>query len=519
MIDVWISSAENLPSADPNGLSDPFTKIQSKAFGLKYKLAKTEIKFKTLDPVWDGDYSKPLKVPFVCVDNLDFELYDYDRLSSNDYLGTVDAFLSVENNDKELKLPVTVKKATKGPPTLSFKYRLPTENFPSDSNIKNYTAIYAYLTYSSPVTGTCPVQLSAMFYENTKNLIQLVPPSNNQKSLYIASASSAHYGPTGYTNVYKFMIKNMKKSNGVFVFFAKSMNYEGDVTLHFVAADEVQKKNRIKIKNINSFKILKSCNTTIANNTCTTFPITISVKKGVITYENMNVMSLPDDKIDELFGNVGRSIDATKPFWRRLTLYQGTTVSLSSAVDFHHVQFPSSIAVGLGWDTTTDLDGSCLVYSKAKFNDKFEYLDCCFFNSLKVLNGLIYHSGDNLTGQGEGDDEVITIKLQDLPREVRLLAITVTSYGGVPFNRISGGFLRLMDGKNKFELMYLPLTNQQAKTGLIFAILVRTEDEIWELVPCLRYIDAQGPRAANTEVLRIINDKSQFEELLNFRQQ
>ncbi|KAH0794042.1 stress-induced protein [Histomonas meleagridis] len=521
MIDLWVSSAENLPSADPNGLSDPYTNVQSKAFGVEYLLTKTEIKFKTLDPVWDGDYSKPLRIPFVCVDDLDLEIYDYDRFSSDDYLGTVNSFFKVENNDKELKLPVSVKKGTKGPPSITIKYRLPTQNFPSDQNIKKYNVIYAYLTYSSPVAsskGVSPVQLSVFNYENSEFCVKLMPLSNSKQPFFYPSENAAHYGPTGYTNVYKFVLKNMKKANEIFVFTAKSSEYEGDVSLHFVAANETKKKNMIIFDYQNSFKIMKSCTISITKDTTSTFPVNMELKKGVISYVDANVLSSPNDNIEELFKNIGHSIDENKPFWRRLTLYHGTTVSLSSAVDFHHVQFPTSIAVGLGWDTVTDLDGSCIIYKKLD-DGKFKDIAKCCYSSLKVLKGIVRHSGDNLTGKGDGDDEVITIKLQELPEEAKLLAITVTSFGGVPFNRISGGFLRIMDARTHFELMYLPLSNQQQKTGLIFAFLIKGDDNVWDLVPCLRYVDAKTPPIVNEKVLELINNQEQFEELMNFQNQ
>ena len=524
MITVWISSAENLPSADSNGLSDPYTKIQSKAFGIDYFFGKTETKFKTLDPIWDSNYTNPIRIPFVCVDDLNLEIFDYDRFSSDDYLGTVNVLLTEENNNKELKFPVAVNDVTKGPPTISIKYLLPTENFPKHSNVKKYTSIYAYLTYSNPISspkGTSPVQLSVFNIENSNNskFIQLNPLSNtnNKNSYFYISNGASHYGPTGFTTVYKFIVKHLKPNSNL-MFFAKSADYEGDVTLHLLSANEFEKKKMCQYKSLDDFKLIDSSTLTVAKNTTAAFPLTIRKKKKNLTFPTLNTLSAPNDSFDDLVVDAAHRVDPHKKVWRRLMLYPGSTISLSDAVDFHHINSPPAIAIGLGWDTNTDLDGSCFVYKKDG-DDHYSLLDCVFYGNLTGLNGRIYHSGDNLTGAGDGDDEVITIQLQKLPTEARVMAVIVTSFRGVPFNCISGGFLRVMVPDDMFEMMYLPLSNQQDKTGLIFAIFVRSEDEIWELVPCMRYVDATYPSRASDKVLEIINDKGQFEELMNYRQQ
>ena len=100
------------------------------------------------------------------------------------------------------------------------------------------------------------------------------------------------------------------------------------------------------------------------------------------------------------------------------------------------------INVGLGWDftggETFDLDSSI-----TGFDSKLNPIESIYFKHLKGLNGSILHHGDNLTGEGEGDDEVITIGLDRVPSNITSLAVTVNSYKGNSIIKAKSGFIRL----------------------------------------------------------------------------
>lgn len=139
----------------------------------------------------------------------------------------------------------------------------------------------------------------------------------------------------------------------------------------------------------------------------------------------------------------------------------------------------NKVFMGLGWDVATegkdiDLDASCAMYSADK-----NLLDVVYFGQLKSRDGSIVHSGDNLTGEGEGDDEVINVTLDSVPKNVAYLVFTVSSYKGQTFNEIANAFCRLVDGKDK-EIARYEISGGGPQTAMIMAVLYRHGDE-WKM--------------------------------------
>ena len=102
----------------------------------------------------------------------------------------------------------------------------------------------------------------------------------------------------------------------------------------------------------------------------------------------------------------------------------------------------SVVNVGLGWDftggETFDLDASVTGFDK-----NLNPVESVYYSHLTGLNGSVLHHGDNLTGEGEGDDEVITIGLDRVPNNVTSLAVTVNSYKNNSIIKAKSGFIRL----------------------------------------------------------------------------
>ena len=105
------------------------------------------------------------------------------------------------------------------------------------------------------------------------------------------------------------------------------------------------------------------------------------------------------------------------------------------------------VNVGLGWDftggETFDLDASV-----TGFDNNFNPIESIYYSHLTGLNNSVLHHGDNLTGEGEGDDEVITIGLDRVPKNVTSLAVTVNSYKENSIINAKSGFIRLYTNSN-----------------------------------------------------------------------
>jgi tellurium resistance protein TerD len=112
--------------------------------------------------------------------------------------------------------------------------------------------------------------------------------------------------------------------------------------------------------------------------------------------------------------------------------------------------------VGLGWDPVTDgkaidLDAMAfLVDGSGKLVDQKSFV---FFSNLQSADGSVVHSGDNLTGEGDGDDETITIDLPNVPTSVEQIVVAVYSYSGQPFTEVANVAARVVNGADNTELV------------------------------------------------------------------
>ncbi len=151
-------------------------------------------------------------------------------------------------------------------------------------------------------------------------------------------------------------------------------------------------------------------------------------------------------------------------------------------------------AMGLGWDPARrgrdiDLDASVIVV-----NAKGRKVDAVWFMAKSAYNGAIEHSGDNLTGAGEGDDETITVDLGRLPAEAHALVFTVNSFRGQKFTDVRNAYCRLLDLDSGAELVRFELTDSAPRTGVIMCVLVRA-GATWDMTAIGDFHDGKTARA------------------------
>ncbi|MGW2648120.1 TerD family protein [Streptomyces sp. NPDC001393] len=174
----------------------------------------------------------------------------------------------------------------------------------------------------------------------------------------------------------------------------------------------------------------------------------------------------------------------------RISLQKNQTVSLIKGGR----PLLSQVRMGLGWEPAfrgadIDLDASVIAYGPQR-----NHLDSCYFGKLTILNGAIRHSGDNLTGEGAGDDEVITVDLGRLPQEVTGLVFTVNSFSGQKFTEVAKAYCRLLDATTGEELVRFDLTHAEPQTGVMMAKLVRQFSGEWDMTAVGDFVKARTVR-------------------------
>ncbi len=138
----------------------------------------------------------------------------------------------------------------------------------------------------------------------------------------------------------------------------------------------------------------------------------------------------------------------------------------------------TKVQMAVGWDhaptagfigsgaAPIDLDASAVQFAGGQF------FDLAFFNHLATRDGSVVHLGDNTTGKGEGDDEVITVDLSRVYPKVETILFLVTSYQGHSLEYIRNAYCRLIDDTDT-ELARFTLTLGVRETGLVMAKLFR----------------------------------------------
>jgi tellurium resistance protein TerD len=160
-----------------------------------------------------------------------------------------------------------------------------------------------------------------------------------------------------------------------------------------------------------------------------------------------------------------------------VSLSKGGNVSLTK-------QAPglTAVLVGLGWDARTtsgddfDLDASALLLNASgKIASDAHFV---FFNNLTSPDGSVEHTGDNLTGAGEGDDEAIKVNLASVPAEIERIVVAVSIYEaaarGQSFGQVRNAFMRVVNQADNVELARYDLSEDAStETAMIFGELYR----------------------------------------------
>ncbi len=146
----------------------------------------------------------------------------------------------------------------------------------------------------------------------------------------------------------------------------------------------------------------------------------------------------------------------------------------------------NNVLIGLGWDARPtdgrdfDLDASAfLLKNDGKVRSDADFI---FYNQLRSVCGSVEHTGDNLTGQGDGDDESVILTLNKIPTDVERIAFTVTIHEAEArkqnFGQVSNAFIRVVNKDSGAEIARYDLTEDASiETAMIFGEVYRSNGE------------------------------------------
>jgi tellurium resistance protein TerD len=164
-----------------------------------------------------------------------------------------------------------------------------------------------------------------------------------------------------------------------------------------------------------------------------------------------------------------------------ISLQKGGNVNLSK-----EAPGLTKVIIGLGWDPRAtdgkefDLDGSAfLLKADGKVRGDNDFI---FYNNLKSSDGSVTHTGDNRSGEGEGDDERVVVDLSQVPAEVDRLAVAVTIHEAEQrnqnFGMVSRAYIRCLNADGEKEIARYDLSEDGSiETAMIFGELYRAGSE------------------------------------------
>ena len=510
--------AKDLLSADLNGLSDPYLLIPSGQQGvvdLPKKKNRTKRIDKTLNPIWNEIFIIELD-PLKCK-KLKIEVYDYDYIGSDDFLGegyvTLE-WINLSENYNEEWIPLKIEKINKKTKqkevtrkgsvhikirVLGFlnlandeekpfqlKDEMPQEILKSINIHKTGDAlepgtwiiitepeVFVGLGWDFTSDDIIDLDASVTGFDHNIELIEYVYFYKN----VALNESLVHFGDNrngkgwGDDEIIQIFLNKVPSKVGYLTVTVNS--YHGD---SLIKAKSAFVRLYTKKEKIGKYLLNRTKD-------CVGLLLGVFQKDIKLNIWYFRVMADPIEgvkiaesigSIKKLLGNYSLNVGSNSNYINNFLRHPYPGEALFDIGKWIKVK-TAFVYVGLGWnlqnDFNFDLDASILT-----FDENNNLLEIIYHQNLQSKNGAIVHKGDNKTGEGEGDNEILSIEFNKLEKNVFTLAVIINSFKGNSLINILDGFIRLYDNDRPIGVNILE--NCPDCVGLFMGIF-RRKDKKW----------------------------------------
>ncbi|KAJ6241700.1 camp-binding protein [Anaeramoeba flamelloides] len=499
-VEIKIVKATGLPAMDKSGTSDPFCSF---AFANQKKKTKT-IK-KTLDPEWNETFKFNRVTQYHLNTPLKIEIYDWDRFSSNDFIGLVPVNLSQISSNatytneglytEDLTLDVKGKnledhgklyvKLTLDIGKLEEKKNLKSGESANISGATNNRLLYT-LNAEMETTTFLDVDLCAIPFLKSKPQKPVFPVYYANKEIdglkYIGREVTKIRG--NYQVVMEITPRLLTREYDLVVLvvsISKNLENENE-TIKFsdLSKCEIQLFDPDNMKSVMNLKLNQF------DGTCAILGIldfsmlqnsTFLYEPKLFPHQSQNYVP---HHWGDIYGRVQQFVKKTKI--KNLKNFNANDrivlLKKGETLDFQQIReivptFLEGFTIGLGWDMkgsqSVDLDASVIMLTETGQSQ------LVYYGNKTSSDKAIKHSGDNTSGAGDGDDEQIYVELFQVDEKYTHLSVVITSYRGDKFNNLENAYTRLFKGTDSTFLRY-DLDDLGDNTAIIVCFFHRTQD-------------------------------------------
>lgn len=541
MLHLKIISAHDLSKKSITSFIKVVPKIKDSLNENFFAYAVTEKVSKDTDP----QYNEDILIPFYCFESVQLIFFEKKLVGERSIARitiplNLSTFLKPQpiTDSIELYYPFDGANATV---TYSVSY-FPSTNILTQK-FQNPMNIFVYLTYDPPLQLN--VQEVQMFCKGIGDNGSMVDPSTNAHIRIELEPTKC--GPSGLTQVFYF--DRIHVASGNFIFYIKSMNYTGTVTLNFATAPQnVSEENcqQYFCNDSNSSVIVNSNNG--SQNTYALFPIQLLLKPNEVSInpikisESDGIHNIPNQIISTKHGNddfqnmkdyytnhpegiVQQKIfnAAFKAIYGSLPapsgeanvninvdVELGKSYSLKSAFKYHSINKPpTKILLSLAWT-----NAAYQTYNVGLCGEGFEALNHVIFYDRHDKNAKVYFDYyDSPTAK-----ERIYFCLDKFDKTMKYISLSALSNLKPKKNSVkkvknwSNAYCIVSDADTKVELMRFNLPTHDSPCGVIIALFIRGDDDDWKFMPACKYFESKNP--LKTPPMSNIDSDDAFRDLV-----